>query len=201
MPKSHKRSSKQPRRRRPSTDSGNAALFAKLHGDEIRYVRNWNKWLVWGGQHWRLDHNNVYVTGLAKDVSPQLLREANAMSSDDARQAHANWAKSSGNRAKISAMVELARDLGEIAIGHEELDQDAYLLGVESGVIDLRTGDLRDGDPSDLMMMASPVTFDPKAKARRWHQALEEWFPDDETRDYVQRLAVTTGDVVPGGMV
>ena len=83
MPKSHKRSSKQPRRRRPSTDSGNAALFAKLHGDEIRYVRNWNKWLVWGGQHWRLDHNNVYVTGLAKDVSPQLLREANAMSSDN----------------------------------------------------------------------------------------------------------------------
>jgi putative DNA primase/helicase len=182
-------SPKQRRRFRPSTDSGNAALFAKLHGDEIRYVRNWNKWLVWGGQHWRLDHNNVYVTGLAKDVSPQLLREANAMNSDEDRQARARWAKASGNRAKISAMVDLVRDLDDIAISHDELDRNSYLFGVKNGVIDLRTGELRDGDPADLMMMASPVTFDPKAKARRWRRAMKEWFPDVETRDYVQRLA------------
>jgi putative DNA primase/helicase len=182
-------SPKRLRRSRPSTDSGNAALFVKLHGDEIRYVRNWNKWLVWGGQHWRLDHNKVYVMGLAKDVSPELLRQANEMNNNDARQAHARWAASSGNRAKISAMVELARDLDDIAISHDELDQNPYLFGVKNGVIDLRTGELRDGDPADLMMMASPVTFDPKAKAHRWRRAMKEWFPDVETRDYVQRLA------------
>ena len=87
MAKSRTRSSEPRRQYRPSTDSGNATLLAKLHGDEIRYVRNWNKWLVWRGHPWRLDHNNVYMTGLAKDVSKRLLQEANDMSSDEARRA------------------------------------------------------------------------------------------------------------------
>jgi putative DNA primase/helicase len=188
MAKSQGRSSKR-RRRRPSTDSGNAELFAKLHGDEIRYVRNWNTWLVWGGQQWCLDHNNVYVTERAKDVSGELLREANEMSSDDSREARAGWAKASGNVARIEAMVKLTRGLGDIPIDHFQLDQYPYLFGVRNGVVDLRTGEVRPGDPADLMFRASPVIHDAKADAPRWHKAMEEWFPDSETRDYVQRLA------------
>lgn len=42
---------------------------------------------------------------------------------------------------------------------YEELDQDPWLLGVKNGVIDLRTGLLRDGRPADFITRACPVEF------------------------------------------
>ena len=172
----------------PFTDSGNAKRLVKLHGDRIRYVANWNKWLTWDGHRWVLDHSNVNVMELAKDVSPELLRKASKLKKDR-RKSAVRWALQSGNRAKIAAMVELARGVDEIAINHQQLDRDPYLFGVLNGVVDLRTGELRDGEPGDLMMMASSVPFDAEARAPRWLQAMTEWFPDKETRRYVQRLA------------
>jgi putative DNA primase/helicase len=188
MSKTHKSSGKR-RGRIPPTDSGNATRLAKLHGDRIRYVAKWNKWLTWEGHRWVLDHSNVNVMELAKDVSPDLLRKASKIKDKDGRKRAVHWALLSGNRAKIAAMVELARGVDEIAINHQQLDQDPYLFGVANGVVDLRTGELRDGQPGDLMMMGSSVAFDAEAKAPRWRQAMKEWFPDEETRLYVKRLA------------
>jgi putative DNA primase/helicase len=39
------------------------------------------------------------------------------------------------------------------------------------------------------MTMQAPVAYDPDAEAPRWNQALEEWFPDESVRRYVQRLS------------
>ena len=188
MSNSPKRSRNRSRGLLPFTDSGNATRLAKLHGNGIRYVANWNKWLTWDRHRWVLDHSNVNVMELAKDVSPDLLRKASELKKDR-RKSAVGWALLSGNRAKIAAMVELARGVDEIAINHHQLDQDPYLFGVANGVVDLRTGELRDGRPGDLMMMGSSVAFDAEAKAPRWHQAMKEWFPDKETRRYVKRLA------------
>ena len=86
-------------------------------------------------------------------------------------------------------MVDLARGIPGILLEHEALDQDGWLLGVQNGVVDLRTGALRPADPGDLMTMQCPVAWDDGARAPRWDQALREWFPDAAVRAYVQRLA------------
>jgi putative DNA primase/helicase len=63
------------------------------------------------------------------------------------------------------------------------------LLGVANGVYDLERDTFRKANPDDLMMMSTSVPWDPAAEAPRWEQCLSEWFPDPETRAYVQRLA------------
>ena len=35
------------------TDLGNCERFVRDHGDSLRYVHKWKKWLEWVGQRWR----------------------------------------------------------------------------------------------------------------------------------------------------
>jgi putative DNA primase/helicase len=189
MAKPKDRRSKRRRKDSRRTDIGNAALFEKLHGDTIRYVRTWGKWLVWGDHHWILDHNEVFVTERAKDVSRHLFEQAARIKNPGKRKEIYGRAVQSGSSGKISAMVKLARGLPGIAIDHTQLDRHPWLFAVSNGVVDLRTGDLRNGDPEDLITKSSPVVFNAKAKSPRWGNAMRQWFPDKETRKYVQRLA------------
>jgi len=178
------------------TDTGNATRLVALHGDRLHYVPAWGRWLVWSPDdgRWAVDHHNVRVRELAKDVGRTLKMEA---ARDDSRQSSPLFAfglKSLSAHA-ITGMVDLARGIAGIPLDHERLDADPWLLGVANGVIDLRTGTLRDADPADLMTLQCPVAYDPDGVAPRWTQALIEWFPDPEVRAYVHRLA---GSVLVG---
>jgi len=174
------------------TDTGNATRLVALHGDRLHYIAAWGKWLVWtvSQGRWNLDHRDVQVRELAKDVG-RSLKEAAAQDANDAAAARRMFAfalKSLDTRG-ISGMVDLARGIEGIQIGHEALDRDGWALGVQNGVVDLRTGTLRPANPADLMMMQAPVSYDEEAPAPRWRQACTEWFPNDTVRAYVQRVA------------
>ena len=169
------------------TDVENSARLIRLHGDRLRNVSEWGTWIVWDGAKWLTDRHRVAVFQLAKDVSADLFIEAAA------NPAFANsisgWAKRSATRTQIAAMVELARGIHGVPINAADLDADPWLLGVANGYINLRDGTFHKPDPDKLMTMQAPVTYDPDAEAPRWDQALAEWFPDPEVRDYVQRLS------------
>jgi putative DNA primase/helicase len=173
------------------TDTGNAARLVGLHGARLHYIPQWGKWLVWNPELgcWILDHCDVQVRELAKDVG-RALRAAAAHEPNGkvAKRLFAFALKSLDTRG-IGGMVDLARGIAGIPLEHEALDRNGWILGVQNGVIDLRTGKLRPFDPADLMMMQAPVTYDAQAQAPRWQQALIEWFPDPEVRVYVQRVA------------
>jgi putative DNA primase/helicase len=55
--------------------------------------------------------------------------------------------------------------------------------------VDLRTGEHRQGDPANLMHRQANTRYDGNAECPLWEQSMAEWFPDVETRRYVQRLA------------
>ncbi len=169
-------------------DSGNSSRLHRLHGYRIRYIPRWDSWLTWDGHHWDLDHGRVVVAELAKDVGRELVSEATEMSDRGAVPKAFAWASQSLGAGRISSMIDLARGIGDIPVDHEALDVDPWLLGVRNGVVDLRTGKFRQADPADLMTMQAPIEWDGSATAPRWEKALAEWFPNPETRAYVQRL-------------
>ncbi len=86
-------------------------------------------------------------------------------------------------------MVNLARGIDGIHISHDDLDTDPWLLGVQNGVVDLRTGKHSNGRPEDLMHMQAGVDFDADAKCPKWERCMRDWFPNEETRKYVQRIS------------
>lgn len=103
------------------------------------------------------------------------------------RQRAAAFAIASESRMKLDACISLSRNLQPIADRGDNWDNDIWLLGVNNGVIDLKTGELRPGRPDDRITMSTGVDFDPQAKCPRWEQFLTEVFDGPELGDWLWR--------------
>jgi P4 family phage/plasmid primase-like protien len=97
--------------------------------------------------------------------------------------------------AKEAAELLWDRDFGE------KLDQDKYTLGFENGVVDLRTGEFRDGRPLDYISKSTLIDYydDARMKTKEnlqikveINEFMTQLFPDDELKEYVwEHLAST----------
>lgn len=67
------------------------------------------------------------------------------MADADQRKRVARWAIDSESRARLDNALALARDLAPIADPGDQWDLDPWLFGCANGVLDIRTGVLRDG--------------------------------------------------------
>jgi putative DNA primase/helicase len=61
------------------------------------------------------------------------------------------------------AFVEAASWIPELNIKTDDLDKDPWLLNVENGTINLRTGEIREQRAEDLITKIAKVRFDPAA--------------------------------------
>jgi putative DNA primase/helicase len=68
---------------------------------------------------------------------------------------------------RLDAVLALAKAEPSIADSGEGWDADPWLLGVANGVVDLRTGAVREGRPEDRITMHSPIPYDPEAQCPR----------------------------------
>jgi putative DNA primase/helicase len=172
----------------PRTDSGNAELFASLYGHRLRYDHRRNRWLLWAAHWWKPDVDEE-VLRLAKQATRWRYRTAYDLFDDpDEVKAEAKWAISSESRMRLEAALALAQAEPPIADSGEGWDADPWLLGVANGVVDLRTGALREGRPDDRITMHSPAPYEPEARCPRWLAFLREVFgDDDELIDFIWR--------------
>lgn len=173
----------------PMTDVGNASRLIALAGGRLRYAHKWTKWLTYDRGRWTVDTGDVLVTEQAKAVAVSLLRQLDQVKGKEERARLFRWATRSETAGAIAALVRLARGIDGVLVDHEQLDADPFLLNVRNGTIDLRTGQLRPHDPTDLLTKQCPVRYDPKATAPLWRACLEQWQPDPACREYLQREA------------
>lgn len=171
------------------TDVGNAERLIEAGGGRIRYVHAWGRWLVNRDGRWQLDPNNALIRQVAKKVARKLFQLAADTQDKAERDAAWAWAKRSETSGAITAMVDLARGDPRVLTDHNLLDADPWLLNCRNGTVDLRTGQLRDHDPSDLITMTTGIDYDPDATSELWTQCLKTWQPDPGMRDYLQRVA------------
>lgn len=191
------------------TDLGNARRFADTHGANMRYVHAWNQWITWDGKRWRRDDKGAEVQA-AKQVTAILYQDAarvmataaaaiNAGGSVGPTNAEAlvKWATDSAKRARIDAMIALARSEPEIATSHNVFDQDPWTLNAQNGTVDLRSGELQSHQQNDMLTKIAAVEYDPTAQCPEWEMFLYRVLPDPEVRDWLQRFAgySLTGDV------
>ena len=83
----------------------------------------------------------------------------------------------------------------------EKLDQDKNTIGFENGVVDLTTGEFRDGRPLDYISKSTLIDYynDARMKssenvkiAEEINEFMSQLFPDDELKEYVwEHLAST----------
>jgi putative DNA primase/helicase len=160
------------------TDAGNANLLIQLAGGMLRYVVETKQWMHWSGSRWQIDDREVFINTRALDVAEHYMREASQMRATgnnfDAEDM-VKWAKKCRNRTSLINMIEQARKVPGVPISVTELDRDPWLLGVENGVVDLRTGELRELESrEEFVTKRCRVRYDPAAVAPRWQQFIGE---------------------------
>lgn len=121
------------------SDDALALKFAEQHGDKMRYVAAWKRWLMWNDGRWCFDEKLLHYS-MARNVC----REAAAAANKSARSIAGNHT--------VNAVVSLAKaDQERIAASVDQWDREIWLLNTPGGTIDLRTGEGRDHAREDYI--------------------------------------------------
>jgi putative DNA primase/helicase len=169
----------------PTTDLGNAERLVRLYGEDLRFCPLWRKWLIWDSKRWCVDELKA-VELLSKETVRLIHAETTNESDEDGRKRLAAWAIRSESAMRIEAMLKLTQS--HVAVHPDDFDRDPWLLCCENGVLDLRTGELREHRRDDLFTKIVPARYDPTAECPRWNAFLRRIFDNDaELTGYVQR--------------
>jgi len=173
--------------REPKTELGYARRLIHVYGGRLRFVPAWNRWLVWDGKRWTHD-----ATGQAprwmKVIARRLTTDALALEGETERKAAMNLARRAESAASVRGALTLASTESSVVVTPDDLDADPFLLNCTNGTFDLRTGELRDHDPADLLTKMTGAAIRPDAPGPEFTKFLEKVQPKKEMRDYLGRL-------------
>lgn len=109
-----------------------------------------------------VERARVYLRDVRRDATALAIRRGDKVLEADA--------KSLGNKGKIAAVARLTG--GILLDNAPTLDRDPDLLNVGNGVVDLRTGAMRERRPDDYFTKCAGLDYDPAARSEDWEKAL-----------------------------
>ena len=171
----------------PLTDLGNAERLAHLYGADLRYVKDWDSFLVWDGRRWARDRS-LEANRRAKATVRSLQQAAKQAEDPIHAKALRSWGLQSEASGKLSAMLSLVKAEPGIAALPEQLDGDRYMLNVRNGTLDLRTRQLLPHDRRMLITKLADVYYNPRAQCPVWLKFLARIFDNNaKLIEYVRR--------------
>jgi putative DNA primase/helicase len=178
------------------TDLGNAKRLVARHGENIRFVPEWEKWIIWNDSRWQIDGDGA-IMRLAKDTVEAMYSEAMSLSGSE-REALLKHAMKSQGEARLRSMISLAQTEAEVVVAATRLDADPWLLGVQNGVVDLKSGKFRAALRPDFITKRANVVYNPQAECPNWTKFLDTVMGGDaDLQRYIQRVVgyLLTGSV------
>jgi len=169
------------------TDVGNGKRIVARHGENLRYLDLWNKWLTWDGQRWA-DDNLRQAEAWMKETLQALAADALEIADDKTRKQTLRHALASEGAGRVRGGLDMAKSEPGIPIDPDMLDPDPLLLNLANGTYDLATETRRPHDRQDLLTKLAPVTHNETATSPTWDTFLERILPDPNVRRYVQQL-------------
>jgi putative DNA primase/helicase len=155
------------------TDATTAARLFKQFGKDIRYIAPWKKWIVWNDAHWEADSGAlIHTKGLeiVRNIYAEIYKTADYRE----RMEIEKYAIKSESTRQRENFVRAARYILELNAAVDDLDRDPWLLNVENGTIDLRTGELLPHRQEDMITKIAKVHFDRNAECPKWKQFIRE---------------------------
>jgi putative DNA primase/helicase len=200
---------------------GDAELFVQLEKDNFRFDHAAGSWNEWQGHYWREDetqnvfsaiHGIINLYGKELDRQSKILRTAAEEGEKEAEKSADKIVQELRKKIaslhrwahKVDVLKLAASGKDSLGITGNEWDNDPWLLGCKNGVIDLRTGTMRNGKREDFLRTVSPTTFIGDVPCPTWDNFLFDVFDGDiDLIAYVQRLlgyaitGITHEDVFP----
>jgi putative DNA primase/helicase len=133
------------------TEYGLALELARRLEHLARFDCSAGHWLMWDGQIWQRDERGA------------VLRAAAALAAEIGQSLESwNDRRTLGRRGTANGVVGLAAVDERLVVTAADLDSDPLLLGTPGGTVDLRTGELRPGEPADLITRSTVITPAPR---------------------------------------
>jgi len=169
------------------TDTGNANRFVRMWRDEMRYDHSVSSWFVWNGRYWEQDFVGLCMERAKKTAARIYAEAAEDGLPDDVRTALVKHAKTSHGHDRLKAMIALAKSDPSVAVVHDVWDKDPWLLNVENGTLELRSGTFREHQRSDMLTHMSRIEYNPIATCPTWDACLAQWQPQENIREFLRR--------------
>ena len=172
--------------KRPPTELGNSERFADEYSHRLRFVSELRAWIEYKGSRFKFipeERAFQLMKSIVRCIDCEVINAENEAERDALRK----WAMQSEKKSVIANSLSLAEKDERISILAGDLDLGPWLVTVQNGTIDLRTGQLRESSPADLITKQIPVLYDPKAECPRWLAFLERVIPDTDLRRYCQK--------------
>jgi len=159
------------------SDDALALRFAERHANELRYVAKWSAWLCWDGVCWRFD-NTLSAFDRARVICRAAAAGCNKL----------KLRKELASAKTVSAVERLARSDRRLAATVEQWDADPWLLNTPEGVIDLRTGIMREHRAEDYLTRMT-VVAPGNRECPIWHTFLDRVTGGNKAlQQYLQRV-------------
>ena len=173
-----------------------ARRFAQVHEDNLRFVAEWGRWMIWDNQRWHRDRDLAVFDQSARvccAVAESARLDQTEFTTDRQRQAAiARY----GEKRTIYNITEVAKADRRIAAVPEQWDADPWLLNTPAGVINLRDGSMQAQARRAYQTKITAVS--PGGACPTWERFLAEATGEDvEMQRYLQRIAgyALTGDI------
>lgn len=200
----------------PLNDTGNAQKFYAYFGDLFKYNVTDKIFMFWTGKTWIKDTTNIirkYANKLIeilkeeekdkRDEIDQLIKDAQTIKAKDAEKILDAMIKNStrvANKAGKDAMLSEFSTLYDIPVESSVFNQDDFLLNTDSGIVDLRTGEISPFDKTKLISKNTGVKISYE-KPEIWLKFLRSVFNTDdlvETESIVDSMQTCLGYSLSG---
>lgn len=174
------------------TDEGNASRFIAAFGKDLRYDHTSAKWYKWE-KHWWAEMPDSAVYRAASGLIHRLRSKA----IDTGHIPFQGWMHSTMSGGHIQEIIKRARNFKPIAVESETAwNREPMLFAVANGVVDLTTGQLRDGQRKDMVNAHSPVIHDADATSEIFDNSLTQILCQRE--DLINYILKTLGYSLSG---
>jgi putative DNA primase/helicase len=173
-------------------DIGNANRLAEFCRGRMKFVRDSTMVLIYdsmiGWTRGNSEASYKAVKALVEDMAEEAAKNFANNPSDSNALKQLTEVRRASKKPAIDAMIALAKAEDGMSVNMAECDADSFLIGVQNGVVDLKSGELLPPDPKRLVTKRANVLFDPDAECPRYEKFLKEAVPDDDERAFLIRF-------------
>lgn len=177
-------------------DKGNGQLFAIVFKDRVRWNVTAKEWFYFDGKVWKMDEGGMIAARCGKLLANALVvYSANSIQDDTIRSGYQGHVLKLGQLNNRKRMLEDARD--KFFLTADMFDKDDYLLNLQNGVLDLRSGKFLEHDSNLLLSKICNASYTPNVRCKRWEKFVDEVMEgSQEKTHYLQKIIgyALTGD-------
>jgi P4 family phage/plasmid primase-like protien len=154
-----------------NTELGWGNLYAEVFKDEARFCPERKAWFIYDGIRWKHEPQSLGAIERAKRLADALLIYLTRLPEAGRTELLKGWSAWQ----KRGVRDNVLRDAASVyPISIKDFDKNPYLLNVQNGTLNLKTGVLQPHSADDLITKLAPVTFDPQASCPRWDKFIGE---------------------------